>query len=108
MVISISILIVLLTAGGQVLLKMGTYKSKGTGLINGYIISGYVSFLLTILLSYYLMKVIPLKYFTVIMSVNYVVVMVAAKLFLSETINRDKLVGTILIASGIFVFLLGR
>ena len=52
------------------------------------------------------MKLIPMKYFTVIMSSSYVVVMIATKLFLDERIKRDRIIGTILITSGIIVFMM--
>jgi drug/metabolite transporter (DMT)-like permease len=107
MIISISIFLVLLTASGQVMLKLGANEAERRGLINGYVIVGYVLFIITILLSYQLMKIIPLKYFTVIMSVNYIAVMVASRFFLNETIQKDKLIGTLLISIGIYVFLLG-
>ena len=106
MIILTGFSIVFLTAIGQILLKKGANKRDGNLLLNGFVISGYVTFLLTVVLSYYLMKVIPMKYFTVIMSASYVVVMVGARLYLNETITRDRLLGTALIASGILVFLL--
>ena len=106
MIILTGFSIIFLTAIGQILLKKGANKQDGNLLLNGFVISGYITLLLTVVLSYYLMKVIPMKYFTVIMSASYVVVMVGARIYLDETITRDRLLGTTLIASGILVFLL--
>jgi len=106
MTLFISVLIILLTTAGQVFLKKGADKSKDSRLINGFVLFGYFLFLLTVMLSYFLMKIIPMKYFTVIMSLNYITVMIAAKLFLSEEIKKDRLIGTIMIALGVIVFLL--
>lgn len=106
MVIFISLMLIVLTATGQIFLKLGANKNRVVSFINGYIIFGYILFFLTIILSYYLMKIVPLKYFTVIMSLNYIAVMVLAKLFLGENIHKNKLIGTALISIGIFVFLM--
>lgn len=106
MPILISVLIVFLTAVGQILLKMGANNSTGHQFLNPFVISGYLAFLLTVVFSYYLMKVIPMKYFTVIMSSSYIVVMVGARAFLNEAIKRDRVIGTILITSGILIFLI--
>ena len=106
MTVLISVLVIILTATGQIFLKLGADSKQGNPFINGFVISGYASFLLTIVLSYYLMKIIPLKYFTVIMSSNYVVVMIGSKYFLNETITKDRIFGTMLITIGIVVFLL--
>lgn len=95
-----------MTTSGQIFLKVGADKSKGSLAINKYILSGYMLLILTIILSYFLMKIMPMKYFTVIMSLNYIAVLFAAKVFLNEKINRDRVTGTILIATGVFVFLL--
>jgi len=106
MPILLGISIVFLTAVGQILLKMGADNQNARHFLNRFVISGYVAFLLTIVLSYYLMKIIPMKYFTTIMSSSYVVVMVGSRIFLGETINRDRVLGTILITIGIFIFLI--
>lgn len=105
MIIYISILVILLTTAGQVFLKIGADKAEGSQSINRFVVFGYALFLITIILSYFLMKIIPLKYFTVIMSLNYVAVMIAAKMFLGEEVKKDRLTGTALIALGIIIFL---
>ena len=101
----ISITIILLTAIGQILLKMGADRTDSDQFYNGFVVTGYIVFSITVLLSYHLMKVVPLKYFTVIMSTSYVAVMLAARIYLQEPIKRDRFIGTALIAIGVFVFL---
>jgi uncharacterized membrane protein len=46
-----------------------------------------------------------MNHFVVIMSANYIAVMIASKVFLDEKINRDRMIGTALIAAGMFIFL---
>jgi drug/metabolite transporter (DMT)-like permease len=104
MTIILGTLIIILTASGQVLLKMGANSKVGDGLINQYVIGGYAIFLLTVALSYRLMGILPLKYFTVVMSLTYIAVAGGAWLFLDETISRNRMIGTILIAAGAVVF----
>lgn len=106
MLFFISVLIIILTAAGQVFLKLGADKSINSGFVNYYVVAGYFLFFVIIILSYYLMQLIPMKNFTVIMSLNYIAVMIAAKLFLNEEVNKETIIGTILVASGVIVFLL--
>ena len=106
MIIFIVVLIIVLTTAGQTLLKFGANKSKSSSFINRYVLLGYVMFVLTVALSYYLMQRVPMKYFTLVMSLNYIAVIISARIFLDEKINRDRIAGTILVAFGIFVFLI--
>ena len=102
----IALLVILLTSAGQIYLKLGADRSKKSRFINSYVLIGYILFFLTIILSYYLMKLVPMKNFTVVMSLNYIMVMIASKIFLMEEITKDRLIGTILVAFGVLVFLL--
>ena len=106
MIVLVSILVILLTATGQILLKNGAKKQSDSRFVNRFVILGYIAFLVTVFLTYYLMKVIPLKYFIVIINSSYVVVMVGAKIFLREVLTKNRILGTTLIASGVFLFLL--
>ncbi len=98
------IIIVILTSLGQVLLKKGA-NSKNHYIKIKYIILGYTVFIIIIWLSYLLMQVIPLKYFIVIMSLNYIAIMLSSKIFLNESISKRKIIGTLLIAIGIYIFM---
>jgi drug/metabolite transporter (DMT)-like permease len=106
MILLTVLLIIFLTTAGQILLKVGADRSKESAFTNRYALSGYTLFILTVILSYYLMQIIPMKYFTVIMSLNYIAVMFAARLFIHEKINQDRVIGTVLVALGVFIFLI--
>ena len=100
------LLIIVLTVAGQLFLKLGADKAKMSHIYNGYVLTGYLLFFLTILCSYHFMKLVPMKYITVIMSMCYVSVMIAAKYFLREEVKREKFIGTMMVAFGVFVFML--
>ena len=106
MILLTVLLIIFLTTAGQILLKIGADQSKGSVFTNRYVLSGYTLFILTVIFSYYLMQIIPMKYFTVIMSLNYIAVMLAARIFIHEKINKDRAIGTVLVALGAFIFLI--
>lgn len=104
MVIVLASLIVIFTTIGQILLKRAALVLSANRMY--LLISiAYTFFIIAVLLSYEILKTLELKYYTVIMSVNYIAVLVAAHYFLNEKITRVKLKGTLLIAIGIFIFL---
>lgn len=99
-------LIVVLTTAGQILLKKGALYHNERRKSLQFIGLGYLLFVMTIGFSYLLMKLILMKYFTIIMSLNYIAVMFGAKIFLNEKLERKKIIGTLLVAIGIFIFML--
>lgn len=106
MEIFFALVIILLTTAGQVFLKKGmTYrkeKSKSLQLIG----LGYFLLTLTLIISYLLMKLIAMKYFTIIMSLNYIAVLLGSKMFLNEKFEQKNVIGTILVTLGIMIFFL--
>lgn len=97
--------IVFLTTVGQILLKKGAiYRDERTKSLL-FIGLGYFVFVVIIGFSFQLMKLIPMKYFTVIMSLNYITVMFGASMFLNEKLERKKIIGTLLVAIGILIFM---
>lgn len=98
--------VILMTAGGQLLLKSAANRYQGS-LMNVRVLSAYAMFAATVLLSFHLMKVIQLKSFTMIMSLNYVAVALLAPLFLGEAMNARKWAGTVLVSVGVGVFASG-
>ena len=99
-----SFLVIIFTTAGQIFLKKATffnYKTKVFSLI----FIGYFLFILAFVFSYVLMKLIPMKYYVVIMSINYITVLFGAKYFLNEKINKNKIIGTSLVTIGIIIFL---
>ena len=106
MTVLLGILVVVLNAAGQMLLKIGARRRSGHNLINRYVAAGYVLFFLVVLFSYFLMHVIELKYFAILMSMNYVAVAIAARFVLGEEISKQRAIGTLFIVAGVSVFLM--
>ena len=104
MEIIFALIIILCTTIGQILLKKGAL-AVGKLTIYRFIIFGYIFFVLAVIFSYALMKIIPMKYYTVVMSINYITVLIGANIFLNEKINKEKVIGTTLVAIGIIIFL---
>jgi len=50
------------------------------------------------------MKKIDFMYFSVIMSINYVTVLFASRLVFQDSLNKEKFLGTLLVAVGVVVF----
>ncbi|MEW5833255.1 MAG: hypothetical protein AB1763_10500 [Campylobacterota bacterium] len=100
------VLAVFLTVTGQILLKKAAIKYHIVDFFNAYIITGYLFFAITVIISYHLMTLIDMKYFTAIMSVNYIFTVLASTLFLEESMDRYKLFGTLLISIGVIIFVL--
>jgi len=106
MVIFLCVIVVGLTTAAQLLLKIGARSAPSAGPLNRYVIFGYALFGLTIVLSYFLMQQMQMKYFTALMSINYVAVAVASALALKEKMGRRRWAGTLLIATGVALFVL--
>jgi drug/metabolite transporter (DMT)-like permease len=104
LVLLLSAVVVGLTSTAQLLLKVGAVRGEGHRLINGYVITGYVLFLVVVAASYELMQVLDMKYFTTLMSANYVAVALASRILLKERFGRQRALGTALIALGIWAF----
>lgn len=99
--------VIFLTTAGQILLKKAALGLHHTGKEHAYILLGYILFFIAVICSYILLKYIPMKFFTIIMSLNYVTVMFASAFFLDERLSSHKLIGTMLVGIGIIVFMAG-
>lgn len=106
MVLGLSLLVVGLTVAGQLLLKYGAIRTQGGKLINRYVAIGYILFLLVVFASWFLMRVIDLKYFAALMSANYMAVALASRLVLKEKIGRRRAIGTLITAAGVLIFIM--
>jgi drug/metabolite transporter (DMT)-like permease len=95
---------ILTTTTGQILLKKGASGANKRE-VYFFVVLGYTFFFFAVLISYILLKLIQMKYFTVVMSLNYVSVMFASRIFLNEKLDRPKVIGTLLIAVGVLIFL---
>jgi len=101
MIILLVIMSIMLTAVGQLLLKQSVFVKNYKWF---FLCSGYFSFFITVLMSYFLMKLIELKTFAVIMSINYVVVMILSALIFKEKMCKNKVIGTVFVLLGVIVF----
>jgi multidrug transporter EmrE-like cation transporter len=99
--ILISFALVILNTAGQLLLKRA---SEAGGLFNVDLWGGYFLFLVSVGVSFFLMRILDLKFFTTIMSLNYVAVMLASAYFFKEPLTPSKIGGTALVLCGVIVF----
>lgn len=107
MIIILSTLLVLINSLAQILLKSGAMRSRESKAIlsiNTPILIGYVLFLVTTVLSVYLLKVIPLKNFTLIIALNYIATLLFSYIILKEKFSRQKFLASFLIIVGVIVF----
>lgn len=89
------------TTIAQLLLKVASLQNKH---INKYLILGYFLFILVIFISYMIMNLIELKLFTIIMSINYLTVLLSSSIVFKEKINKFKIYGIFWIIIGIIIF----
>lgn len=107
--LGIALVVVLLTGLSQMLLKIGSQigKTKAQFLsayLNPFTIGAYGIFLVITVLSVIALKEIPLKFFYVLMSLNFIIVIGLSWIIFKEKIGKNKIVALILIVSGIIVF----
>lgn len=100
----ISFFLVFVNTLGQILLKKSTLVEGGKVI---YITLGYLLFFMAIIFSFYLMKTVELKYFTVIMSSIYLTVLLASAIVFKEKIDKNKIIGTIIVFVGMLIFVGG-
>ncbi|MNE75159.1 EamA-like transporter family protein [compost metagenome] len=106
MIILVILILVLVNSIAQVLLKLGSTKTGNTAisLINIYILLGYALFFVSTILSVYLLKLMELKNFTLIISLNYVGTLILSRFFLKERFTVKKITATALIVLGVVYF----
>ncbi|MNW34169.1 EamA-like transporter family protein [compost metagenome] len=107
MTLFIGIVLVLINSSAQIFLKLGATDSKiriKLISISGYTIIGYVLFLVSTVLSIFMLKLIEFKSFTLILSFNYVSALIFSNIFLGERFTRSKIIATGLIIIGVIVF----
>lgn len=97
----------LLTAFSQLLLKQSanrTYRSVLLEYLNWRVILSYGIFALVLLLNTYAFTRVDMKYGAVIDTFSYVFVMLLSWLVLKEKFTRGKVVGNLLIMTGVFIY----
>lgn len=97
----VSAVLIGLTTAGQLLLKAASRNRRHAVAMLGF---GYGLFVLTVILSFFLMRRLDLKFFTVIMSLSYVAVMMASAAMFKEKLTSRTMAGTLLVLAGAVVF----
>ncbi len=105
----IGALVVLMTVASQILLKKGAEigKSKNSiiySYVNAFTILGYVAFFAVTLLSLFALKEVMMKYWILLLPIQYILVSVSSYALLRERISKRQIYGTLVIISGIVIY----
>ncbi len=103
------VLAVLVSSISQIILKKSaskTYNSIFREYFNLYVITGYGLMVVSTVLVILGLKGVPYKNEPIIESLGYIFVMVLSNLILGEKITKKKIIGNLLILSGIIVYYL--
>ncbi len=101
------ILAIMITAISQLLLKFAAkkeYKNKVNEYINPLVISAYILFFSTTVLSVICLVYIDLSSAVVIESLGYIFVGILSFVFLKEKFSKRKFIGILLIFIGLIIF----
>ncbi|GEM_PF-3810274 len=104
MYIFIAIMLPIINASGQVLMKQAALTKNNKKMMLLYLCLAYGIFLVSTVLSVYILKYISMKYFTVILAFNFIVTTLFSMIFLKEKIGKKTLLGTIIIFIGVGIF----
>jgi|GEM_PF-5258463 len=99
-------LLVVINATGHLLLKIGSKKNQSSILmfLNIQSLLGYSFFLISTLLTVYLLKYIDFKSMTLVVTLNYIATLVLARFILKEKLSMRKYTALAIIILGIVVF----
>ncbi|WP_107839179.1 EamA family transporter [Metasolibacillus meyeri] len=104
MYIFIAILLPIINASGQILMKQAALKKLNRKMMYIYLCSAYGLFLVSTILTIYILKYISMKYFTIILAFNFIVTGLFSFLFLKEKMGKKTLLGTIVVLIGVGIF----
>lgn len=102
MIVSVAV-----ASSSQILLKKSALKKYDSVIgeyLNPYVIAGYGMLFLSMIMTITVYSGIEYKRVPVMESIGYIFVMVLSRFFFKEKITRNKLIGTILILAGVFIF----
>lgn len=102
-------LAVAISSVSQILLKKGASKKYDSVIqeyLNPWVILGYSMMVLSTLCVIYAYKGVEYKNGSIIESLGFLVVMVLSRIFLGERITAKKILGNLIILTGIIVFYL--
>ncbi len=103
------VLAVLVSSVSQIILKKSaskTYNSIFREYFNLYVIIGYGLMVVSTVLVILGLKGVPYKNEPIIESLGYIFVMILSNLILGEKITKKKIIGNLLILSGIIIYYL--
>ena len=103
------VLAVLVSSVSQIILKKSaskTYNSIFREYFNLYVITGYGLMVVSTVLVILGLKGVPYKNEPIIESLGYIFVMILSNLILGERITKKKIIGNLLILSGIISYYL--
>lgn len=95
------------SAGSQILLKQSANSAHKSGIyeyLNWRVLLAYGIFAGVLLLNTYAYTRVPYKYGSIIDTFTYVFVLLLSRLLLKERITKGKLIGNLLIITGILVY----
>ena len=98
------------TAISQILLKQSadkTYTHPLLEYLNWRVILSYMIFAAVLLLTTYAFTKVEMKYGAVIDTCSYFFVMILSWIILKEKITKKRIIGNLLIMSGVFIYTLG-
>lgn len=100
------ILSIILTSVSQIILKMGSETNKKWiySLLSYKIFLGYFLLFIVTILNVLVMQKIQLKTMTAWISLTYIIVNILSYFFFKENINKDKILGSVIIVSGIIIY----
>jgi len=107
MVIFLIFILVVINCCAQIFLKLGPIKTNKVpflSFINLHTFVGYALFLVSTLLSVYLLQFISFKNLTIVISLNYVGTFLLTILLLKEKFSRQKLISTTIIILGVIIY----
>jgi len=101
---------VILTVISQLLLKLASRKYHGQGVIKYYInyltICGYAGLLVVTLINLFVLRILEMYYIVVFLASSLVLIGVASKLFLKESIDKSTALSYMIITIGIIIYAL--
>lgn len=103
------IVLVFADTAGQLLLKLGAVKASQSGWMPNYLIfSGYGFYILSFIVWMQILKNVRLFIALAASSIMYITIAFGSYLLMGEVITSEIIVGTVLIATGVFILGVGR
>lgn len=105
------IISVFISSIAQVLLKVEANKEHESRLreyLNPCVIGAYGIFFVSVFLTYYALKYVPLTYSPIVEPLSYIFVPLIGVLLLKEKISGRRVLGMMIMIAGIMIFSLGK